>query len=532
MIYCTMCIGPKWVNVFKDSINRFAKSNELYVLTDIPEEFIKDVSIDEKEEQIRRANKQRTRRSSERRSMREKSIIDQFKAGFDGAVSEGREVHREAFQEARQRRGQDIEAPRISQTFGTNPTFTRTRDFLKSVGLPGGSNTDDYRARIDKGLGLQSTTASRIGQMLGTGASDIVQDRTRSLWWLLNAPQAVTSVTQEGMLSHFAPSLYKADHVLIGTGAPQDRQEGGYKLSASNEDEILRGGYGSLSADGQIRYKKGYRDRPDAKGNKFVVKQRYRPGSVDSLLIPSGIAINAGIGLLNPVGGNQGYEAVFADKDDPTKTNNVIGEIAAKYILGRTGNLLNWDEFKEQRPDVSKGEYNAYKAFKWDKNADWNPFDDGKFTVPTGVLKGTTEGIHGPEIQFLGRSLPLATTIMPTLATIAGTVAGAGWEPEDLRKLQYETDDVRDLETGDLKPRELRKGKKRVWGYGDKVGMMNTEQKSRYRKINRVRNGLVSGMGSLLGSSVIGNMIEGERRRRNAVENELKGGNAEQYLGN
>ena len=39
MIYCTMCIGSKWVDVFKDSINRFAKNNELYVLTDIPEEF-------------------------------------------------------------------------------------------------------------------------------------------------------------------------------------------------------------------------------------------------------------------------------------------------------------------------------------------------------------------------------------------------------------------------------------------------------------------------------------------------------------
>lgn len=39
MIYCTMCIGPKWVDVFKDTINRFAKNNELYVLTDIPEEF-------------------------------------------------------------------------------------------------------------------------------------------------------------------------------------------------------------------------------------------------------------------------------------------------------------------------------------------------------------------------------------------------------------------------------------------------------------------------------------------------------------
>ena len=39
MIYCTMCIGSKWVDVFKSSINRFANNNELYVLTDIPEEF-------------------------------------------------------------------------------------------------------------------------------------------------------------------------------------------------------------------------------------------------------------------------------------------------------------------------------------------------------------------------------------------------------------------------------------------------------------------------------------------------------------
>ena len=39
MIYCTMCIGSKWVSIFKDPINRFAKNNELYVLTDIPEEF-------------------------------------------------------------------------------------------------------------------------------------------------------------------------------------------------------------------------------------------------------------------------------------------------------------------------------------------------------------------------------------------------------------------------------------------------------------------------------------------------------------
>jgi hypothetical protein len=34
MIYATMCIGNEWVSKYKDSINRFAKQNTLFVLTD------------------------------------------------------------------------------------------------------------------------------------------------------------------------------------------------------------------------------------------------------------------------------------------------------------------------------------------------------------------------------------------------------------------------------------------------------------------------------------------------------------------
>ena len=496
----------------EDIVNEFGGENE--------DEFVK-----------RLQREQREIRKEETRRLKEMSILDQLKYGFDSAVSEGKEVHREAFQEARTRRGEDIEAPRISHTLGTNATFTRARDLLREAGLPGGdgihqgSRTDDYRARIDKGLGTKGTAAAKVGQFGGTIASDLIQDRTRSLWWLLNAPQAVVSVGQETLLNHMAPSLYKADFVGQ-TNVEYEGGElgpgGGWRQDATDREELIKGGYASISDDGQIKFKKGYGQRTDHAGKQWVTKQRYRPGSVDSLLIPSGIAMNAGIGLLNPIGGNQGYEAVFADDTDPTKTNNVIGEVAAKYILGRTGNLLNWDEFKEERPDVSKGEYNKYKAFKWDKNADWNVFDDGKFTVPTGVLKGTTEGIHGPEIQFLGRSMPLATTIMPTLATIAGTAMGAAWEPEEFKNKVYDTGKERNPTTGKLEDKPLPSGK---------TGMSQLE-KARYRKINRVRNGLGAGMASLIGSSVLGNMVEGERRRRNSVENQMQGGNAEQYLGN
>ena len=93
------------------------------------------------------------------------------------------------------------------------------------------------------------------------------------------------------------------------------------------------------------------------------------------------ISINSGLGLLNITGGHEGYKGI-PDEEDPTKTSNVIAEMAAKYFLGRTGGLLPWDEFKQVRPDVGKDEYMRYKAFKFDNSADMNPLD-GDFSIPT-----------------------------------------------------------------------------------------------------------------------------------------------------
>ena len=73
--------------------------------------------------------------------------------------------------------------------------------------------------------------------------------------------------------------------------------------------------------------------------------------------------------------------------------------------MGRTGQLLPYSEFSQVRPDVSREEYNKYQAFKYDKT-DWNPLD-GDIGMFAGAVRGTTEGIHGPGVQFLGRSLPV-----------------------------------------------------------------------------------------------------------------------------
>ena len=153
-------------------------------------------------------------------------------------------------------------------------------------------------------------------------------------------------------------------------------------------------------------------------------KRNFEPGDKALLMAPTGVAINSGLGLLSPFGGAEGYEAAAPDPEDKTQTRNVLEEVALKYFMGRTGNLLPYDEFSQVRPDVSREEYNQYQAFKYGKDTDLNPFDDGQVTLPGRIAKATTDGIHGPELQFLGRSIPLTTAGIPFATALAGGVLG------------------------------------------------------------------------------------------------------------
>ena len=48
-------------------------------------------------------------------------------------------------------------------------------------------------------------------------------------------------------------------------------------------------------------------------------KRNFEPGFVQSLAIPSGIAINTGLGLMTPFGGAEGYKAASPSEEDPLK---------------------------------------------------------------------------------------------------------------------------------------------------------------------------------------------------------------------
>jgi hypothetical protein len=224
-------------------------------------------------------------------------------------------------------------------------------------------------------MGLEKGPVRRAGQMLGTLVQDIVQDKGRSFYWLLNAIQATGGVIAEETIGRAIPALYKQSPVLNKAGAEITTK---MPVSASKMGLIK-------SVDDPFKTTRGVRIKDGV-----YVKDDYSQGmKAAAALLPSGIAINAGVGLLSPFGGAEGYKAVIPSEEDPNKSANPVLEIASKYLMGRTGNLLPYEEYKKVRPDVSEDEYRAYKAFK-----------------------------------YLGKTLPVNTGIVPYVSALAGGVIG------------------------------------------------------------------------------------------------------------
>lgn len=356
-------------------------------------------------------------------------LISQAKRIRQGArdtFGEGREDFIKRNMDAREESGKDTNAARISSTLATNPTFFRVREFL---GMADPTHVEVGRRM---GMGLdQEDRARAVGQIIGSLGNDLVQDHTRSLWWLINAPQATANIMNEIALKQANPDLFGASMPTTG------RYKEGIPVLPHiprQKEDPSRFDWDAVGSEVQERYEtlvaNNLIDPQTAKTRKGVgvrrgkyLQRTYNPGDVAALGIAPGAAINFGMGLMTPFGGAEGYEAAVPSAEDPSKTDNVLAEVAMKYFLGRTGNLLPYEEFKKVRPDVSKGEYNAYKAFKWNKATDLD-ISDGDFTLPAGILKGTMDGIHGPEVQFLGRSLPLTTAMIPYAGAVAGTVSG------------------------------------------------------------------------------------------------------------
>ena len=158
------------------------------------------------------------------------------------------------------------------------------------------------------GLGLSDDRATRIGQILGTIGSDLVQDRGRELWWLLNAPQAAVNVVQDIALHKHAPDMYATETALDSTGTPIVSPHVAKVNNLIDEN-------GKPKAGVNIAYE----DVGNGKPQKVYKTRKHKAGYVDALAIPAGFAVNQGIGLMNPFGGQEGYKAVIPSEEDPTR---------------------------------------------------------------------------------------------------------------------------------------------------------------------------------------------------------------------
>ena len=386
-----------------------------------------------------------------------------FSRGFQSDYQIGREDMQQAFYRRRHLEGEGKEAPRIKSLTGTHPGLTRLQE------LTGKISPEKKQALIDNDLQLRTDLplSHQGGQLFGTLAADLTQDSTRSVYWLMNALQAAGDVVNESLLANKTigtPELWQKSPVRrpVMKGGHIVGDKAVNKRVSSDMDWAVDHGL-LKQIDGEYQPKRGYSWQDEE-----LVKRNYEPGMLSALAIPSGIAINNAIGLLTPFGGPEGYKANNPSPEDPTKTNNVIAEVAQKYILGKTGGLLPYSEFKKVRPDVSRAEYGMYQADRYDNSEDWNPFD-GDIAVLGGAFKGNVEGIHGPEISILGRSLPATTGILPTASAIAGTLIGA--------------------------------------------------RRGHHNAGKGAMGGLQGGMIGAIGGITAGNIIEGERRRRNGLEN-------------
>jgi len=403
-----------------------------------------------------------------------RNILSDFGEGFSDDYSLGREDRRNAMLRDRKLSGQTEESTKWDSLMGTHPAAFRLQE------LTGNLRPEKRQALEELDMQLKGSTARKSGQLVGSVANDLTQDTTRSVYWLLNALQATGEVINEQALSRVVPELYKKSRVQSSeipfTVTPDGKSPRYLNISDKDAIKEMVDTNKAKYIDDKLKASRGYSF--DDSGD--LQKRNYSPGMVQSLAIPTGIAINTGLGLMSPFGGAEGYKAALPSEDDPTKSSNVLGEVGLKYLMGRTGQLLPYEEFKKVRPDVSRDEYKRYQAFKYDKREDYNP-TDGDLTIGAGALKFTDEGIHGPEVQFLGRGLPVTTGIVPYTAALAGGLAGAR--------------------------------------YGQ--GMKNPRA---------AIGGLLGGLTGLAAGQVGGNIIEGERRRRNSLENQMQGGNAEQYL--
>jgi hypothetical protein len=229
-------------------------------------------------------------------------------------------------------------------------------------------------------FGMDAPPVKRPGEMAGYAvgrvAADYVSDATRERIWRLNALQAQT--TDLGRTVGAKMGLSKRDAMLAGVGLTNVVELSSGNIDIRNLDEAGRpAGYRSI----------------------FPVET---PG-IDHVT---------------------GEQIVIKDF---LKSQNPVAEVAARYLLGRTGSVLPWEQFKLERPEVTPEDYARVMKQYRDKTLFGVEKQDAKVTGAIGTLAGAGIAALTKKPQHLvggavgGFMAPSTANVVSELGVLQGT---------------------------------------------------------------------------------------------------------------
>lgn len=116
------------------------------------------------------------------------------------------------------------------------------------------------------------------------------------------------------------------------------------------------------------------------------------------------LALGVGSGNYNPLnvmqgGRPDGFSAINPSNDPRESTSPVYDIAIERGMLGRRGRLLPWEQFHQERPDISFDKYDKYQRYLTNKDPNMLR------TMTGGLAKGTLDGINGPEVSVMGYSV-------------------------------------------------------------------------------------------------------------------------------
>lgn len=300
--------------------------------------------------------------------------------------------------------------------------------------------------------GIAAEAARRVAQGAGALAADVTTQGALNIWWFINAAEAAAMAGGQ-----------QAMHGALG------------------KQRLLR--------------------RPAVPGAEGYTGS---PFTMSATKVAAAFPLILGAGAATGSLFRQpGYAAVLPSEEDRRETDDPVTERILRTI-GRTGSLLPFEQFSQERPDVSRSEYESYKAFLHGNKS---------------PVKFTDDGIHGAEVNFLGKSIPVLTGLAPVVGGILAGRAGVRMAGKQLAGVNGGTNQFQRLRTlqADVERRRASENPRL------RAGLEAAEKAAKqqlYRVEGTLLGGAIAGTSAGMGITAAGaQLLEQMRRAANAEEN-------------